>query len=100
MSEIIIEIPELYPWVMVVAIVNVLQCLMVAFVYTVRVRGRIFNKEFMNKHFKEIHGRTFGTDPPGGGFPDNGMGYYSKKLDYKDWFEFNSAQRLHINYLE
>ena len=59
--------------------------------YTLQVRIRIFSDDFMTKNFKEVHGRTFGTDPPGGGFPDNGMGQYSKKLSYKDWFELNSA---------
>jgi glutathione S-transferase len=29
-----------------------------------------------------------------------GSGRYSKKLDYKEWHKFNSAQRVHQNYLE
>ena len=29
-----------------------------------------------------------------------GSGYFSKKLSYKDWFEFNNAQRVHYNFLE
>lgn len=29
-----------------------------------------------------------------------GQGRYSEKLSYKDWFIFNSAQRVHYNYLE
>ena len=29
-----------------------------------------------------------------------GNGYFSKKLSYKDWYEFNNAQRVHYNFLE
>ena len=29
-----------------------------------------------------------------------GSGLYSSKLSYKDWYEFNSAQRAHYNFLE
>ena len=29
-----------------------------------------------------------------------GNGRFSEKLTYKEWFEFNVAQRLHYNYLE
>ena len=29
-----------------------------------------------------------------------GNGWYSKHLSYKDWLEFNSAQRTFLNFLE
>ena len=29
-----------------------------------------------------------------------GNGWYSQKLPYKDWYEFNCAQRAHQNYFE
>ena len=29
-----------------------------------------------------------------------GNGYFAKELAYKDWFEFNSWQRVHANFLE
>ena len=29
-----------------------------------------------------------------------GSGRYSEKLSYKDWFNFNKAQRIHYHYLE
>ena len=29
-----------------------------------------------------------------------GCGKYSQKLSYKDWYEFNSAQRAHYNFVE
>lgn len=34
------------------------------------------------------------------GYPDMGAGYYSKQLPYKDWMEFNIAQRIHGNSIE
>jgi len=29
-----------------------------------------------------------------------GSGLYASKLSYKEWYEFNSAQRAHYNFLE
>ena len=29
-----------------------------------------------------------------------GNGWYSQKLTYKQWFEFNLAQRVHYNFIE
>ena len=29
-----------------------------------------------------------------------GSGIYSQKLNYKQWYDFNNAQRAHYNYLE
>ena len=34
------------------------------------------------------------------GYPDMGAGVYSRMLSYKDWFEFNCAQRVHNNNIE
>ena len=34
------------------------------------------------------------------GYPDMGAGTYSRLLRYKDWFEFNCAQRAHQNNVE
>ena len=50
--------------------------------------------------FNEEHQKAFGTDAPVGGHPDDGNGYYSKKLSYAEWYEFNNYQRAHMNFLE
>ena len=34
------------------------------------------------------------------GYPDMGAGIYSRALNYKDWFNFNCAVRVHYNSLE
>ena len=64
-------------------------------------RTRIFTEERMAE-FKGIHQMRLGEDTPTPimGYPDMGAGYYSKRIPYKDWYEFNCAQRVHGNSLE
>ena len=47
----------------------------------------------MEKNFSDQIKRDFGPDAkiPGMGYPDMGAGIFSRKLSYKDWFEFNCA---------
>ena len=33
-------------------------------------------------------------------FPDQGTGWYSKDLQYKDWIDIQQAMRLPMNYIE
>jgi len=63
-------------------------------------RRRIFNQEFMEREFGEEHKKATGQRIAVGGFPDTGNGWYSKKLSYKDWYDFNNAQRAHLNLVE
>merc|ERR1711862_112695 len=37
---------------------------------------------------------------PIGGYPDVGSGFFSKQLPYSQWYDFNNAQRIQINFLE
>jgi hypothetical protein len=64
-------------------------------------RKRVFNDEVMEK-FAETHKFHLGSNAvtPKMGYPDNGAGYYSKRIPYKDWSEFNCYQRVHGNSLE
>ncbi|CDW87877.1 mapeg family protein [Stylonychia lemnae] len=64
-------------------------------------RIKTYKRTFM-RQFDEIHEQSFGkgTKPPKLGYPDTGNGWYSKKLPYKQWYEMNVAQRMHLNYLE
>ena len=96
-----IEIPELYNWVLFSAILLVTECLIIGFVVAGGTRKKVFNPEFMEQFVAE-HEEAFGpgTKPNKEGYPDTGTGYYSWKLPYKDWFEFNSRQRAHANFLE
>lgn len=65
-----------------------------------RARSKAFSKQFLEENFGEIHRQSFGKDIGGGGAPDSGNGWYSEKLDYKTWVEFNLAQRTQIHILE
>lgn len=65
-----------------------------------RLRGKVFNKKFMDDNFGDLHFRELRTSVPKGGYPDMGSGYYSQKLSYYDWLRFNNAQRNHLNFLE
>lgn len=76
-----------------------IQCLIVGFVGG-SLRSKLFSKEFMEAHFGEEHWKAFGEVIGKGGYPDTGSGRYSQHLNYKDWYEFNSRQRAHYNYLE
>lgn len=93
--------PELFPWVLVVMTAISAQCFMIPFLYTVRVRAQVFNPLFMQQ-FEAEHKAAFPEDTttPPIGFPDMGNGYFSKKLEYKDWYRFNNAQRVHYNFIE
>jgi uncharacterized membrane protein YecN with MAPEG domain len=63
-------------------------------------RVKIFNQEYLNKHFGEEHKKAFGTMPPKGGYPDTGCGRYAQYLSYKEWVEINNANRAHYNFVE
>ena len=98
MSDIIIS--DFYPWVLLVAVIIVTFCLLIGLILVLNKRKQVFSKEFMETNFNEIHENAFKNSLPGLGFPDNGNGFYSKKLSYKAWFEFNNIQRCHGNFLE
>ena len=94
------EIDPAYKWVLLVSVVIGFQVLVTGFIVGDK-RRKIFKPEFMEQNFRLQHEEYFpGEQPNKEGYPDMGNGRYSAKLTYKDWFEFNSAQRIHYNYLE
>ena len=54
----------------------------------------------MKQNFGAEHLRVIGKEIKEGGYPDTGNGVYSKNLTYEQWYEFNNAQRAHMNYVE
>ena len=48
-----------------------------------KMRAKIFNKEFMDKHFGETHQKELKEEIQRGGAPDMGSGIYSEKLSYR-----------------
>ena len=69
-------------------------------VVCVPARLKYFTPEFMEQ-FNEEHKQHFPESGASrGGWPDSGDGRYSKKLDYKDWVDFNNKMRVHQNFVE
>lgn len=47
-----------------------------------RMRKKIFNKEFLEKNFQDLHEREVKEPIQPNGYPDTGNGRYSDKLSY------------------
>ena len=105
-SYIAVEVPELYPYVLLVTAAISFECLIVGFAAG-GMRSKIFTREVMSK-FDQYYNSTEtgdftaagGKEAPKGGYPDLGNGLHSLELSYKDWYEFQLAQRTHKNFLE
>jgi hypothetical protein len=93
-------LPEEYPWILLVVSAICTQCFFVSIFITSPARKRIFTKEFMKK-FEDLHESEYKKRADlTYGLPDTGSGRYSKELSYKQWYEFNNAQRAHYNFVE
>ena len=96
------EIPDLYPYVLLMTGATNFLCLIVGFMAGSK-RRTIFDREFMKQFDKNLQGEEFttaGAEVPAGGYPDMGNGLYGKELSYKDWYGFQLDQRAHKNFLE
>ncbi|TNV75441.1 hypothetical protein FGO68_gene2738 [Halteria grandinella] len=91
-----------YGYVLLVALWMTFQCYMTGFVVVEYKRAKTYTEDYLKKHYWEEHHAAYPKDKmvPKFGYPDMGCGYYSSKLSYKQWFEFNIAQRIHQNFLE
>ena len=91
-----------YGYVLLIAIWIAFQCYMTGFVLVGGKRKKTYTAEYMTKNYNAEHLKAFPGDKavPKSGYPDTGSGWYSSKLTYKQWFEFNVAQRIHMNFLE
>jgi len=63
-------------------------------------RKKVFPEEWMKEQFGQVHREAFNEEIKADGYPDMGGGLYSQKLSYKQWYELNSAQRAHYNFVE
>ncbi|CDW82860.1 mapeg family protein [Stylonychia lemnae] len=96
-----VTLPKEYPYVMLLALGISLQCYFTGFFVAQPKRYKMFNRQFMNENFGELHKKETGSSmAPDQGYPDMGSGVFSEKLSYKQWIEFNLAQRVHQNFLE
>ena len=91
-----------YGYVLLMAFWIAFQCYMTGFVVVEYKRAKTYTQEFLDKNFLEEHQKAFPNEKkvPKFGYPDMGNGWYSQKLTYKQWFEFNLAQRVHYNFIE
>ena len=95
-----ISLPANYGWVILASAAIGFQCFATGFFFMNK-RKKYFNKEFMEKNFKEVHEKEVGKfSLPTGGYPDQGNGRFSDKLTYAEWYDFNNAQRVHQNFVE
>ncbi len=92
--------PELVPWVNLVLTLIALQCFLMPLIFVVPKKKEVYTKEFMAQ-FSTIHHEAFEElNPPDMALPDMGNGRFSQELSYKNWFDINNAQRVHLNFVE
>ncbi len=95
---------ETFPYVLIMMSLISLQCFFTPAFFVGPVRKRVFSANFMSQFMdehREAHAHL--TEPvlePVNGYPDMGNGRFSEKLTYKEWYEFNNAQRVHMNFVE
>lgn len=91
--------PE-YGLVLLVSVILGFECVLFGFLFPGRLRRKTFNKDFLKDKFGKEHGSSLQAEIQVGGYPDMGNGRYSQQLSYKDWYLFNCAQRVHLNFVE
>jgi len=100
-TTIALSVPQAYGYVIIVAAILALEILFIGFLYPGAARRKVFSKEFIKNNFSELHQKEVGGEIDNLlGYPDMGSGFYSQKLSYKQWYDFNIAQRVHYNFLE
>ncbi|CDW73034.1 mapeg family protein [Stylonychia lemnae] len=87
---------DLFPYVLIVMTAICLECFLTSFIQGSK--RKVFTK-IMEK-FKDQHLQDFNKKPAAIGHPDCGYGRYSDELTYKEWFDYNNAQRVHLNFVE
>ena len=113
----VLVMPKEYPYVLVGICFYFILLNSLPFIYVKPMRKKFFTKEFLKK-FKKEHDKAFPKEDfvdfstpnvffyalshrvkeiDEGGLPDQGQGWYSKKLEMIEWIELNIAQRIHIN---
>ncbi|KAL4495063.1 hypothetical protein ABPG72_015763 [Tetrahymena utriculariae] len=101
MPQTVFMIEEHFQLALLSVVLYSFEMILVGFLLPGRIRGKIFNKDFLQAHFGEEHRQALGAEiDKTYGYPDMGHGRYSDKLSYKEWVYFGKAQRAHYNFLE
>ena len=99
-STFVLNLPAEFGWVLLTALLMGLSCILIGFFFAGRVRGQIFTQEYLKENFGAEHQRVTGEEIKKGGYPDSGSGFYSRNLNYEQWYKMNNGQRAHLNYIE
>ena len=98
MTDIKIELPEGYAWILFEVIIITIHMWMTGMTMN-KVRKRFFDKNFYEKNFGQYK-QLSNVMKPDGGYPDDGQGRLADLLTDEQWFIFNNYRRAHMNYLE
>ena len=96
----VLALPDNFKWAALSSGAIALECFFLGFIYINQARGKTFPKEFMDREFGEISNKELGEPTKRGGYPDSGNGVHSDKLEFFEWFKFNSSMRGHLNFVE
>ena len=102
MPQLVIEVPDELPYILLCVTILAIECIIVGYFAVIPARARIFNIQYMSNFFddhKNMSDDAVPTCMPGG-FPDSGNGFYSDKLEYKQWYELNNGIRVQANFIE
>ena len=97
---IFIGLTSQFGWVFLTAVVLAFECLLIGMLFAGGARRKVFTEEFMKRNFEREHTEVSSEPITAGGYPDMGSGWYSRKLSYTAWWNFNNAQRAHYNFVE
>lgn len=97
---ILVALSAYHGYVLLAAAALAFECILIGFLFPGRVRNNIFSEDFMRSKFAGEHARISDSPIAKGGYPDMGSGRYSDALAYREWFNFNNAQRSHYNFIE
>ena len=101
MPQLVIEVPDELPYILLCVSILSIECILVQYFALLPLRASIFNGNYMYQ-FSKDHEKMNDEDAVlrPGGFPDSGNGFYSDKLEYKQWYELNNGIRVQANFIE
>lgn len=89
-----------FGWVLLAAAALAMECVLIGMLLAGSARRKTFTEDFLKRNFEQEHTAATGEPISAGGYPDMGSGWYSRKLPYLSWWNFNNAQRAHYNFVE
>lgn len=96
----LLVVPTQYPLIMMGLAANYFLLTLIPLLVA-PVKKRVFTEEHLTK-YEEGHKAVFGAESKIDklALPDQGTGWYSKDLPYKDWIDIQQAMRVPMNFIE